>query len=107
VVKIAKLIDGKKLSAEIKSEIKAEVEKMQSEKGMVPGIGVILVGENPASKVYVASKERGCAEVGIKSESIKMPDTKMLMVFTLLTLENWLHSRIVLSRLHLQALLRC
>jgi len=75
VVKIAKLIDGKKLSAEIKSEIKAEVEKMQSEKGMVPGIGVILVGENPASKVYVASKERGCAEVGIKSESIKMPDT--------------------------------
>ena len=63
------------MSAEIKSEIKAEVEKMQSEKGMVPGIGVILVGENPASKVYVASKERGCAEVGIKSESIKMPDT--------------------------------
>lgn len=75
MVKIAKLIDGKKLSGEIKEEIKKEVEKMQKDKGMVPGIGVILVGENPASKVYVASKERGCAEVGFKSETIKMPDT--------------------------------
>ncbi|MBN2073567.1 MAG: bifunctional 5,10-methylenetetrahydrofolate dehydrogenase/5,10-methenyltetrahydrofolate cyclohydrolase [Actinobacteria bacterium] len=72
---MAKLIDGTKISQDIKNEVKEEVKKIKQSTGKVPGLSVILVGENPASKVYVGSKQRGCEEVGIKSESIKMEDT--------------------------------
>jgi len=75
VIKIAKLISGSKISAQIKDEIKAEIEQMKKQKQVVPGLAVILVGENPASKVYVANKEKGCQQVGIKSETIKMDDS--------------------------------
>ncbi len=74
MIKIAKLISGKKISQDIKKEISEEVKEMQKVKGIVPGLAVILVGENPASKIYVGSKQRGCQEVGIKSESIKMDE---------------------------------
>ncbi len=75
MVKIAKLISGKKISQDIKKEISEEVKEMQRIKGIVPGLAVILVGENPASKVYVGSKQRGCQEVGFRSESIKMDES--------------------------------
>ncbi|MFO7929647.1 MAG: bifunctional methylenetetrahydrofolate dehydrogenase/methenyltetrahydrofolate cyclohydrolase FolD [Candidatus Humimicrobiaceae bacterium] len=75
MIKIAQIISGKEISKQIKDEVKAEISKMEKEKGARPGLAVILVGENPASKVYVASKQRGCEQVGIKSESIKMNDT--------------------------------
>ncbi|MFZ3106636.1 MAG: tetrahydrofolate dehydrogenase/cyclohydrolase catalytic domain-containing protein, partial [Candidatus Hydromicrobium sp.] len=47
---------------------------MKRLKGIVPGLAVILVGDNPASKVYVRSKQKGCEEVGFKSETIKMDE---------------------------------
>ncbi len=72
---MAKLINGSKISSDIKEEIKQEVAELERTKGMKPGLAVILVGENPASKVYVASKQKGCDAVGFLSESIKMPDT--------------------------------
>jgi len=72
---MAKLINGKKISTDIKNEIKQEVAELERTKGMKPGLAVILVGENPASKVYVRSKQKGCDEVGFLSESKKMPDT--------------------------------
>ena len=72
---MAKLINGNKISADIKNEIKQEVSELERTKGIKPGLAVILVGENPASKVYVANKQKGCEEVGFASESIKMPDT--------------------------------
>jgi len=72
---MAKLINGNKISADIKNEIKQEVEKLVRTNGLKPGLAVILVGENPASKVYVANKQKGCDEVGFASETIKMPDT--------------------------------
>jgi len=72
---MAKLINGNKISADIKNEIKQEVEELVRIKGLKPGLAVILVGENPASKVYVANKQKGCDEVGFVSETIKMPDT--------------------------------
>ncbi len=75
MIKIAQIISGKEISKQIKDEVKAEISKMEKEKGASPGLAVILVGENPASKVYVTSKQRGCEQVGIKSESIKMDDT--------------------------------
>jgi len=72
---MAKLINGNKISADIKNEIKQEVEELVRTKGLKPGLAVILVGENPASKVYVANKQKGCDEVGFASETIKMLDT--------------------------------
>jgi methylenetetrahydrofolate dehydrogenase (NADP+)/methenyltetrahydrofolate cyclohydrolase len=75
VIKIAKLINGTRISQDIKNEITGEVKEMKRVKGIVPGLAVILVGENPASKVYVGSKQKGCEEVGFKSESIKMDES--------------------------------
>ena len=64
----AEIIDGKKISAEIKEEVKAEVAKFKEQIGKVPGLAVILVGEDPASKVYVRNKGRACEAIGIYSE---------------------------------------
>jgi len=75
VIKIAKLINGTKISQDIKNEITEEVKKMKRTKGIVPGLAAILVGDNPASKVYVGSKQKGCEEVGFKSETIKMDES--------------------------------
>ena len=74
MIKIAKLISGTKISQDIKNEITEEVKEMKRLKGIVPGLAAILVGDNPASKVYVGSKQKGCKEVGFKSETIKMDE---------------------------------
>ena len=70
---MANIIDGKKISADIRGEIAAEVEEMKKN-GVTPGLAVIIVGENPASKVYVRNKGKGCAEVGMYSEIIEMAE---------------------------------
>ncbi|MDH4223379.1 MAG: bifunctional methylenetetrahydrofolate dehydrogenase/methenyltetrahydrofolate cyclohydrolase FolD [candidate division Zixibacteria bacterium] len=68
----AELIDGKKISQEIKTEVKASVENLKS-KGIVPGLAAVLVGDNPASQIYVRSKAKACDEAGIYSEVLKFP----------------------------------
>ncbi len=68
----AEIIDGKKISADIKEEVKEEVEKLKEQTGKVPGLAVIIVGEDPASKVYVRNKGRACDMIGIYSEQITM-----------------------------------
>ena len=55
----AKIIDGKQVAAEMRAELKDKVAKMKEE-GIVPGLAVVLVGEDPASKSYVTAKERAC-----------------------------------------------
>ncbi len=70
---MANIIDGKKISADIRGEIAAEVAEMKKN-GTTPGLAVIIVGENPASKVYVRNKGKGCAEVGMYSEIIEMEE---------------------------------
>ncbi len=70
---IAELISGPEIAREIKDEVASEVAEIVRQKGIRPGLTVILVGEDPASKVYVRNKQLGCEEVGIKSEAIKMP----------------------------------
>ena len=75
MIKIARLISGTRISQDIKNEITEEVKEMKRIKGIVPGLSVILVGENPASKIYVGSKQRGCEQVGFKSETIKMDES--------------------------------
>ncbi len=69
-----KLINGKEISVSIREEIKAEAEKMS----IRPGLAVILVGQDPASQVYVRNKNRACEEVGFYSEMYTLPEeTKM------------------------------
>ncbi len=68
----AQIIDGKKISAEVREELKAEVAKLK-EKGLTPGLAVVLVGENPASQIYVRNKTKACEEVGIKSFQHTLP----------------------------------
>lgn len=70
---MAQIIDGKKISATIRAEIAEEVKAMKNE-GINPGLAVIIVGENPASQVYVRNKGKACEEVGIYSEIIEMPE---------------------------------
>ncbi len=67
------LIDGKKISTEIRTEIKAECETFKSEKGYAPGLAVVIVGEDPASQVYVRNKAKACEEVGFYSEVYRLP----------------------------------
>lgn len=67
------LIDGKKTAADIRAELGAEVTAALSKGRRAPGLAVILVGENPASMVYVRNKERACAEVGIVSFAHHLP----------------------------------
>lgn len=69
----AELISGKTMSEEIRKEIAERVEKLHAERGVTPGLAVILVGNDPASEIYVNNKGKGCAEVGMVSETIKMP----------------------------------
>lgn len=69
----AKLLEGKVFAEQIKADVKREIAALKAEYGVTPGLAVVIVGENPASKVYVANKHRSCAEVGMYSEVIKLP----------------------------------
>ena len=69
----ATLIDGKKLAAEMRSQIAEGVAQLKAEKGVTPGLAVILVGDNPASLSYVTAKEKACAEAGMHSREIRLP----------------------------------
>jgi methylenetetrahydrofolate dehydrogenase (NADP+) / methenyltetrahydrofolate cyclohydrolase len=69
----AKILDGRKIASEIKEELKAEVSEL-AQKVIAPGLAVILVGNDPASKVYVNSKKKACEEIGINSKVLEMPE---------------------------------
>lgn len=69
------LIDGKAISEQIKSELKIKVETYKQRTGKVAGLSVIIVGENPASQVYVRNKAKSCVEIGMRSEVIELPAT--------------------------------
>ena len=68
------IIDGKKISAVLREKLKEKVSKLKSTYNAVPGLTVILVGEDPPSKIYVKNKEKSAIEVGINSEVIRYPD---------------------------------
>lgn len=69
----ATIIDGRKAAAEIRAELKQKTAHLKS-MGIVPGLAVILVGDNPASRSYVTSKEKACAEIGILSDDNRLPE---------------------------------
>ena len=64
------IIDGKQVATQIREDIKEEVSKLWQTQGLKPGLAVILVGEDPASQVYVRNKEKACHDVGIYSRFI-------------------------------------
>jgi 5,10-methylene-tetrahydrofolate dehydrogenase/methenyl tetrahydrofolate cyclohydrolase len=70
----ARLIDGKAIAAEIRSEIKTEVEAMRAAHNRVPGLATVLVGQRKDSQTYVRMKKKACAEVGITSFGHDLPD---------------------------------
>ncbi len=71
---MAVIIDGKAISAKIREEIKIDTKRFIMNTGVTPGLAVILVGEDPASKIYVRNKKKACEEVGFKSFEYLMPD---------------------------------
>ena len=84
----AKIIDGKQIAADMRKEFREEVATLR-EKGVVPGLAVILVGDDPASQSYVTSKERDCAEVGIYSDDNRLPaDTTQEELIALIEEKN-------------------
>jgi methylenetetrahydrofolate dehydrogenase (NADP+)/methenyltetrahydrofolate cyclohydrolase len=70
---MAIIIDGNKVAQDIRSEVRRDVGALKEQKGIVPGLAVILVGNAPASKIYVGKKAQDCAEVGFLSREYKLP----------------------------------
>ena len=71
--RMATIIDGNKISQSIREEVRNEARALKVEKGVVPGLAVILVGDDPASKIYVGRKERACEEAGFLSRQYRLP----------------------------------
>jgi methylenetetrahydrofolate dehydrogenase (NADP+)/methenyltetrahydrofolate cyclohydrolase len=67
------LIDGNKISAQIREELKSEIDKLKAAGKKIPGLVTILIGENPASQVYVRSKIKDCEEIGMKTKAENHP----------------------------------
>src|SRR3954466_10822099 len=70
----ARILDGKSLAAQVRAAVKRDVEAL-SQRGIRPGLAVVLVGDNPASRVYVRNKVRACEETGVRSELFELPPT--------------------------------
>ena len=69
------LIDGKKIAADLREDLKKEVSELKSKHNKVQGLTVILIGEDAPSQIYVRNKDRSAKEVGLKSEVIKYSDS--------------------------------
>jgi len=70
---MARIIDGKEISQQVKDEVQAEVAELR-QKDVVPKLVAVLVGDDPASRVYVRNKGRACEAVGMEHETINLPD---------------------------------
>ena len=70
---MARRLDGREISAEMRAEMKIDIERLQQEHRLVPGLAVVLVGDNPASLSYVRSKGKACEELGLHSVQIDLP----------------------------------
>jgi methylenetetrahydrofolate dehydrogenase (NADP+)/methenyltetrahydrofolate cyclohydrolase len=68
----ARILDGKSLAAQVRAAVKRDVEAL-SQRGIRPGLAVVLAGDNPASRVYVRNKVRACEETGVRSELYELP----------------------------------
>ncbi|MDE0594717.1 MAG: bifunctional methylenetetrahydrofolate dehydrogenase/methenyltetrahydrofolate cyclohydrolase FolD [Roseibacillus sp.] len=94
------ILDGKKIAADVLAECQEEIEALKA-KGVIPGLAVVLIGEDPASQVYVNSKVRKCGEMGIYSRKIELPvdatQEEVLQVVRDLNAEEAIHGILVQS----------
>jgi len=95
----ATIIDGKAVARAQQAEIKEEVDGLKRRWGMVPGLGVVLVGDDPASHLYVKNKEKACKEVGIRSEEHLLPasvsERELLVLINKLNRDREIHGILV------------
>ncbi len=100
---VAQLIDGKAIAEQVNSETAAEVARLKSERQLIPGLAVVLVGDNPASVAYVSSKDKMCARFGLYSERINLPATTkqgdLLSIINELNFKKQVHGILVQSPL--------
>ncbi len=86
---MAQIISGKEVALKVRERIKNEVEELLTKTGKRPGLAVIIVGEDPASQVYVRNKAKGCEEVGFHSEVYRLPEqTEMSELLALINKLN-------------------
>ena len=94
----AKIIDGKAIAKEIRAELAKQVAELTAQ-GRTPGLTVVLVGDNPASKVYVRSKQRACEEIGINSTVHRLPEettqAELLALIDQLNADDTVHGILV------------
>ncbi len=69
----AQIIDGNRIAGQIRNELKLEIEDLKQKHNLVPGLAAVLVGDDPASRIYVNQKEKDCLEIGIFSERHDLP----------------------------------
>ena len=93
------LIDGKTLSKKVQNSVKAEVDILKTKKNIVPGLAVVIVGDDPASHAYVSMKERACKAVGFYSITHKMPETitqeEIIKIITMMNNNPHIHGILV------------
>ncbi len=89
------IINGKEISASVKERIKLETEKLYAETGIKPGLAVIIVGDDPASRIYVNNKKKACAEIGFNSWEYALPaettEDELLELISKLNSDNSVH----------------
>ncbi len=71
----ARILDGRAVAREIRAEVTSRCERLRRERGVVPGLTVVLVGDHPASQVYVRNKETAAREAGLRSQTLRLPAT--------------------------------
>lgn len=95
----AELIDGKALAAETRAQVKAGVAALRAATGVTPGLGVVLVGDDPASRSYVTAKERALEEAGMRSVDVRLPEgttqEELLAVIARLNADPQVHGILV------------
>lgn len=96
---MTELIDGKALAQKMQQELAAKVNNLKQKKGIVPGLAVILVGDDPASQVYVRNKERTALTVGFKSETVRLSEficqEELIAVIERYNADNTIHGILV------------
>ena len=95
----AKIISGKQVSAELREKLKAEAAAFAAETGITPGLAVVIVGQDPASTVYVRNKHKACIELGYYSEVHELPEetseAELLQLIERLNADEKLHGIMV------------
>jgi len=95
----AKIISGTEIAKQIREELKKEIKELKERHGVTPGLATVLVGDDPASKVYVGQKKKSCSNLGIHSESINLPgdisEEELLLLIEKLNKDPRIHGILV------------